>query len=121
MLKQLDQYEHTLNQLNPFRRSGKRRINRLNRSRIGLTNMVFGELCSAEGQFLGRNTTLEQLIHEVKHFPFRALQNSVLDEFDMETRMSQKKDGLTLKRECNICCLLCILGVSKYSCECINL
>ncbi|KAH6653638.1 hypothetical protein BKA67DRAFT_570686, partial [Truncatella angustata] len=73
------------------------------------------EFFSAERQFLGKKTTLEQLIHEITHIPIRALQPGLLQEFDIESRMSWANNRVTSRGEDKAYCLFGILGVTMPS------
>ncbi|KAH6652182.1 HET-R [Truncatella angustata] len=73
------------------------------------------EFFSAEGHFLGKKTTLEQLIHEITHIPIRALLPSCLQEFDIESRMSWATNRVTSRGEDKAYCLFGILDVTMPS------
>ncbi|KAH6640076.1 hypothetical protein BKA67DRAFT_588521, partial [Truncatella angustata] len=60
--------------------------------------------------YLSDKITLEQLIHEITHIPIRALQPGLLQEFDIESRMSWANNRVTSRGEDKAYCLFGILG-----------
>jgi hypothetical protein len=66
---------------------------------------------SREGKHLGNKRALEQLIHEITGIPVSALQNSPLDEFSLDERMSWMRTRHTTRKEDKVYSLLGIFGI----------